>query len=91
MTTTSVGSGSCGSSRFGSASLQLATFTTLADWAPEPPHPKRFRSIAPEALHRQGCFHEGNSARLGAAGFLTPYLTLRFIADSLPRLLSISY
>ncbi len=32
--------------------------------------------------------------KLGALGrcrFLTPYLTLRFIADSLPRLLSISY
>jgi hypothetical protein len=29
------------------------------------------------------------SSRLGR--FLIPYLTLRFIADSLPRLLSISY
>ena len=36
VTTTSVGSGSCGSRRFRLASLQLATFTTLANCASEP-------------------------------------------------------
>jgi hypothetical protein len=39
VTTTLVGSGSCGSRRFRLASLQLATFTTLANCEPEPISP----------------------------------------------------
>jgi hypothetical protein len=53
VTTTSVGSGSCGSRRFRLASLQLATFTTLA-CAPEPAASAGSTMLSP-LLSRKNC------------------------------------